>query len=161
MIVTMYYDSPIGGLQIDLYQDQIREIHFLYDTARTEPNQPVATVLEKKISTQLQAYFSQAQINFELPLLTEGTDFQQRVWKSLRNIPVGQTRTYGQLAKQLNSSAQAVGNACRQNKVPIIVPCHRVVAAHGVGGFSGQTVGQAMEIKYWLLRHEGIEPNEL
>ncbi len=91
----------------------------------------------------------------------QGTPFQRRVWRALQDIPPGQTRSYGELAARLGSGARAVGNACRRNPVPLIVPCHRVVGAHGPGGFSGQTGGAALQRKLWLLAHEGIMPGDL
>jgi methylated-DNA-[protein]-cysteine S-methyltransferase len=73
----------------------------------------------------------------------------------LRSIPPGRTRTYGELASKLGTSARAVGGACRANPCPVVVPCHRVVAANGLGGFAGDTSGRKLEVKRWLLRHEG------
>ncbi len=83
-----------------------------------------------------------------------GTAFQRRVWKALLNILPGQTRTYGELARELGSSPRAVGGACRRNPIPLLIPCHRVVAANGDGGFAGHTSGRWMDIKRWLLEHE-------
>ncbi|NOZ38517.1 MAG: methylated-DNA--[protein]-cysteine S-methyltransferase, partial [Gammaproteobacteria bacterium] len=108
-----------------------------------------------EFSAQLQGYFSSSVSPFSFPVLLRGTDFQQRVWHALQRIPAGEVRTYGQLAKQLHSSARAVGNACRRNPVPLLVPCHRVVSASGIGGFAGSTDGAEIRIKRWLLRHEG------
>ena len=159
--MDLFYDSPVGGLQIGVENDYVRDINFLYKPLISDNKQNNHLQVEIKINKALQGYFRTAHAKLNLPLLIKGTDFQRRVWQALKNIPVGQTRTYGQLAKQLNSSAQAVGNACRQNPLPIIVPCHRVVSKKGIGGFCGQTAGDAMEVKYWLLRHEGVEPNEL
>jgi len=90
-----------------------------------------------------------------LPIELQGTPFQRRVWKALREIPPGRTITYSELARQLGTGARAVGGACRANPCPIVVPCHRVVAVNGLGGFSGDTSGRKLEIKRWLLRHEG------
>jgi methylated-DNA-[protein]-cysteine S-methyltransferase len=87
-------------------------------------------------------------------LAPEGTDFQRRVWDALLRIPPGQTRTYGELAKELDSSPRAVGGACRSNPIPLLIPCHRVVAANGDGGFAGHTRGRWMDIKRWLINHE-------
>lgn len=87
----------------------------------------------------------------------QGTPFQRRVWRALQGISPGSVLTYGALARQLGSSARAVANACRANPLPIIIPCHRVVAARGVGGYLGETVGEAIAIKRWLLHHEGHE----
>lgn len=87
-----------------------------------------------------------------------GTAFQHRVWSAMREIPAGETRSYGSLAREVNSGARAVANACRHNPLPIVIPCHRVVARHGLGGFSGQTAGPAISRKVWMLRHEGGLP---
>jgi len=106
---------------------------------------------------QLLAYCEQPHAAFDLPLQLQGTAFQQRVWQALQRIPVGEVRTYGDLALQLNSSPRAIGGACRANPLPIIVPCHRVVSRHGMGGYSGDTAGANMDIKRGLLRHEGVE----
>ena len=93
---------------------------------------------------------------FDIELRTKGTLFQQKVWRALRSIPVGQVMTYGELAKQLKTSARAVGNACRANPVPLIIPCHRVISKSGLGGFAGSRNGVSLNIKSWLLDHEGV-----
>jgi methylated-DNA-[protein]-cysteine S-methyltransferase len=110
--------------------------------------------LPSPIRQQLSAYFEQASDGFDLPVALIGTEFQQRVWAELRRIPAGETRTYGEIARQLGSGPRAVGQACRANPCPIVVPCHRVVAANGLGGFSGDTSGRKLEVKRWLLNHE-------
>ncbi len=92
---------------------------------------------------------------FEIETCAAGTAFQQSVLKALRQIPYGCTQTYGDIAKKLNTSPRAVGNACRRNPIPIIIPCHRVVAANGLGGYDGATEGVLLDMKYRLLRHEG------
>jgi len=107
------------------------------------------------IVRQLDAYFEDGSRSFDLKLKTGGTDFQRRVWNALREIPPGRTVTYGDLAKRIGTSARAVGGACRANPCPIVVPCHRVVATNGLGGFAGDTSGKKLDVKRWLLRHEG------
>jgi methylated-DNA-[protein]-cysteine S-methyltransferase len=102
-----------------------------------------------------QIYFSSGQALFNLDLQPAGTAFQQRVWQALCAIPSGQTRTYGSLAVELGSSARAVAGACRDNPIPFFIPCHRVVAAHGLGGFMGALDGAPLRLKQWLLTHEG------
>lgn len=102
----------------------------------------------------VQHYFADPQGLQLPPLALTGTPFQQRVWQALCAIPSGQTRSYGELAAQLGSAARAVAGACRANPVPLLVPCHRVVAARGFGGYMGQTAGPALAIKRWLLQHE-------
>ncbi|HED17564.1 MAG TPA: methylated-DNA--[protein]-cysteine S-methyltransferase [Gammaproteobacteria bacterium] len=108
----------------------------------------------QKLTNQLQQYFKNPQTDFNIKSDERGTVFQRRVWQALRCIPVGETRTYGQIAKQLSSSPRAVGGACRANPLPIITPCHRVTAANGTGGFAGARQGKLLEIKEWLLEHE-------
>lgn len=102
----------------------------------------------------LQTYFLHRS-SVEPPFRPEGTAFQRRVWQQMRRIPTGQVVTYGELAKVLHSSARAVAGACRANPIPILIPCHRVVAATGLGGYMGETGGEALAIKQWLLQHEG------
>jgi len=108
------------------------------------------------IFRQLRCYFSSAISLQTIPLAPQGTLFQKSVWHELCKIPLGETRTYGEIAHKLNSSARAVGNACRRNPVQIIVPCHRVVSAKGLGGYAGETQGRQLDIKRWLLNHEGV-----
>ncbi len=101
---------------------------------------------------QLQDYFDAARTGFDLPLAPHGTGFQRRVWDALRAIPPGETRSYGDLARLLGSSARAIGQANGANPIPILIPCHRVLAAGGVlGGYSG---GDGPGTKRWLLAHE-------
>ena len=145
------FNTPIGWLSIEEENAQLIDVEF---RQRKTSKKPSPTVLEKKAEQQLNKYFQGKNKNFNLPLNLSGTAFQQRVWKALQKIPYGQVKTYGQLAKELNSSARAVGNACRANPVPIVVPCHRIVAANGIGGFAGKTNGPVVERKRWLLNHE-------
>ena len=103
---------------------------------------------------QLQNYFHDPRHAFDLPLAPLGTPFQQRIWSALQRISPGTTRRYGDLARQMGSSARAVGGACRANPIPLVIPCHRVVAAQGMGGFMGVTAGRGLRIKRQLLAHE-------
>lgn len=114
------------------------------------------SVLAARAAGQLAEYFGRTRSRFDLPVATSGTAFQQRVWAALLAIPPGQTRSYGELARQLSTSARAVGGACRANPCPILVPCHRVVeSGGGLGGFSGCRRGAWPAIKRRLLEHEG------
>ena len=109
----------------------------------------------REVLDQLFHYFEDPAWQFDLPLAIRGTPFQRRVWQALCRIPSGSTLGYGELAGELGSSARAVGGACRRNPIPIVVPCHRVIAAGGgAGGFMGQRDGDALAIKIWLLDHE-------
>ena len=96
-----------------------------------------------------------------LPLLIQGTTFQQKVWAALREIPIGETRSYGELAKSLNTSPRALANACRQNPFPLIIPCHRVTSKTGIGGYAGALSGTLIDIKLALLNYEKSIIHEL
>ncbi len=109
----------------------------------------------KEVLAQLRAYGRQPEHRFDVPYVDIGTPFQRRVWTELTTIPAGSVTTYGELAARLGSSARAVGAACRANPLPLIRPCHRVVAATGLGGFSGERSGWLLDFKRALLRHEG------
>lgn len=102
----------------------------------------------------LRAYFAREPLPDLPPLAPAGTPFQQRVWRALADIPPGQTRTYGELATQLGTAPRAVGGALRANPIPIIIPCHRILAAQGLGGYAGASE-EGRRRKAWLLAHEG------
>ncbi len=108
----------------------------------------------RRAVADVQHYFSAPHSHPATELLPRGTPFQQRVWQALRDIPPGLPCTYGELARRLGSSARAVAGACRANPVPLLIPCHRVVAAHGAGGYMGATEGEPLRLKNWLLNHE-------
>jgi methylated-DNA-[protein]-cysteine S-methyltransferase len=114
--------------------------------------------LAERAARQIERYRDDPDTRFDLPLLIEGTDFQRRVWEVMCAIPRGRTLTYGEVARKLEAggydTARAVGQACGDNRLPIVIPCHRVVAADGVGGFSHSTGGYLLEVKRWLLMHE-------
>lgn len=104
---------------------------------------------------QVLQYLQQPAARFDLSLTQQGTAFQQRVWQAIASIPLGQVRTYSELAREIGSGPRAVANACGANKLPLLVPCHRVVAQHGLGGFM-QGKENGLSIKQWLLKHEGV-----
>lgn len=118
------------------------------------PDQQQLPRIAREAKAQLLAYLENGQSRFDIALQPEGTEFQQRVWQALLDIPAGETRTYADLAKLLDSSPRAVGGACRRNPIALIIPCHRVVARDGPGGYAGQTSGPQLAIKQWLLQHE-------
>lgn len=115
---------------------------------------PASSALAERAARQLERYRGDPDAPFDLPLLIEGTPLQRSVWEAMCAIPRGRTRTYGALAKELHSEARAIGQACGDNRLPIIIPCHRVVAANGIGGFAHSTGGFLIEAKRWLLAHE-------
>jgi len=142
--------SPLGRLGIQA-GTALTSIDFVSPRL---PLQPPRTPLARRVCAQLRAYFRDPRTCFSLPLAPGGSEFQNRVWRAMRRIPSGQVRRYGDLARAIDSAARAVGGACRANPIPIVVPCHRVVSASGLGGFMGATSGRALEIKRWLLAHE-------
>jgi methylated-DNA-[protein]-cysteine S-methyltransferase len=145
--------SPIGPVGVTVSQERVDRVEFL--DARSKPYSADAP-FAAEAAAHLTDYFSGRCLEISLPLNLQGTDFQKRVWLLLAKIKPGEIRTYGDIAKELDSSPRAVGNACRSNPVPIIIPCHRVVSASGIGGFAGATSGRHLDAKRWLLAHEGI-----
>ncbi len=109
------------------------------------------TALLREAAAQLRAYDAGQLDRFDLPYRVEGSAFQKQVCDLMYAIPLGETRTYGDIAKELGQPAQPVGQACGANPIPVIIPCHRVLAANGLGGFSGDG---GIETKVALLRHE-------
>jgi len=156
----LHFPTKIGNLVIEM--DQHKLVSLVISDAPAIKNQTseLDEDVDKKISVmvrlQLKNYFSSATPFQTIPLAANGTEFQKSVWRELCKIPFGETRTYGEIAKKLNSSARAVGNACRKNPIQIIVPCHRVISAKGLGGYAGETEGKQLNIKRWLLAHEGL-----
>jgi methylated-DNA-[protein]-cysteine S-methyltransferase len=149
-------DSPVGILGIRLQDNRLRQIEFLDDEIELQAAiSPVAQGVVAAISD----YFETGRFTRNLNIELEGTEFQRRVWKELQAIPSGRVTTYGALAEKLGTSARAVGNACRRNPVPVLVPCHRVVARSGLGGFAGDHDGRLVAIKKRLLALEGVEIN--
>ncbi|NOD46805.1 MULTISPECIES: methylated-DNA--[protein]-cysteine S-methyltransferase [unclassified Ruegeria] len=109
------------------------------------------TDLLREAAAQLKAYDAGELDRFDLPYRIAGSDFQRQVCDLMYAIPLGETRTYGDIAKELGQPAQPVGQACGANPIPVIIPCHRVLSANGLGGFSG---AGGVETKVALLRHE-------
>ena len=153
MTYNFVLDSPLGHLGVLVQDEHITRLDYLGNRVALKP---ATTPLGRQLATQLAQYFANPQSRFTLSFELHGTDFQQRVWRALTRIPPGKTLTYGELAARLDSGARAVGNACRNNPVSIIVPCHRVVSVSGIGGYSGKTDGREINSKQWLLSHEGI-----
>ena len=108
----------------------------------------------KHVANELEHYTRNPEHVFDLLFVPSGTPFQLRIWRALLAIPAGQTLTYGALAAQLKTAPRAVGQACGANPLPLVIPCHRVVSANGLGGFMHATSGAPLDIKAWLLRHE-------
>jgi methylated-DNA-[protein]-cysteine S-methyltransferase len=131
---------------------EIHEIDFLEPRPELAPTNPLAA----EAARQLRAYLDNPDFAFGLPLRPSGTAFQRRVWAQIAAIPNRQTRTYGEVAKALHNAPRAVGQACGANPFPLVVPCHRVIATGGgLGGFARHGGGFLLDVKRWLLAHEG------
>jgi methylated-DNA-[protein]-cysteine S-methyltransferase len=145
--------TPWHGVKLGICADDaaISSIDFLSGGAR---DMAATSRLAEEALRQLRHYFLDPHWRFTLPIAPRGTPFQLRAWDALRQIPAGTTRSYGTVARRLRSSARAVGGACRANPIPLIIPCHRVLAAQGMGGFMGVTAGRGLRIKRNLLVHE-------
>ena len=148
VIPTPLFDARLGLVFSD---NVLVEIDFVgEEIALLSATHPT----HKKVVQQLQKYFKHSATQLDLDITFQGSPFQKRVWKAMCEIPSGKTLTYGELAKQLGTSARAIGNACRTNKIPIVIPCHRIVAKTGLGGYMGHRKGVELDIKQWLLQHE-------
>ena len=142
-------ESPFGPLSVSERDGAIVAIDW------QAPQQEQETPLLRRASEQLAAYFAGELKQFDLPLQPKGDAFQQAVCQAMLDIPYGETTTYGAIADKLDTYGQPVGNACGANSIPIIIPCHRVLAANGLGGYSGEG---GVERKIELLKLEGGFP---
>lgn len=142
--------SPVGRLAVRTRDDMVVGLDWVADTDVT----PVTSPIQREAARQLDAYFAGTLQNFDLPLAPDGTEHQKKVWAEMSRIPYGGFATYGDLAKAIGSAARAVGTACGKNPIPIIIPCHRVVATGGgIGGYSGRG---GLDTKRVLLNLEGV-----
>ena len=147
---SLIIQTPIGNLAVEYERDFVTAVYST-PASISRAEEPFA----REVQAQLKAWFSGKLLRFEIPYLyPDATDFQMRVWDQVTKIEFGTTRTYGELARKIRSGARAVGNACRCNRLLLIVPCHRVVAATGLGGFMGDIDGSLVRRKKWLLEHE-------
>jgi methylated-DNA-[protein]-cysteine S-methyltransferase len=112
--------------------------------------------LAEQVCRQLEHYIDDPHYHFSVPFDYRGTEFQCRVWREIAKISVGKTNTYKELAQRLKSAPRPVGGACGKNRLPLLIPCHRVLASNGIGGFMHARAGDPITIKKWLLAHEGI-----
>jgi methylated-DNA-[protein]-cysteine S-methyltransferase len=152
MMTICYIASPVGRLALEADGDALAAVRWA--SAAEKAPKAQSTAVLREAARQLQRYFAGRLKIFDLPLAPHGTDFHKRVWSLMRDIPFGETATYGGMAMALGSGARAVGTACGRNPIPIIVPCHRVLASGGkVGGYSG---GHGLPTKRRLLALEGV-----
>lgn len=142
--------TPFGNLGIIVEDNFLAGIDFL---GQKTPAVQGSTI-GKKIATEINRYLRDPEYRFSIPYRLSGTAFQNKVWRALLKIPPGELLSYGELAAKLKTGARAVGNACRKNPIPVIVPCHRVTAKQGIGGYMGKTRGVGVRMKQWLIAHE-------
>ena len=145
--------APFAVLGIRTANGQVTGIEYLAKSERAAaPTDPVAAHAVKALGR----YLANPHYRFALPLAPRGTPFQRRVWDAIAAIPVGESRTYGEIARTARSAPRAVGQACSANPIALVVPCHRVVGSRGaLGGFMNAAEGDPLAIKRWLLTHEG------
>jgi methylated-DNA-[protein]-cysteine S-methyltransferase len=139
--------SPVGPLTLTEERGRLARLDW------RASNEGEETPLLIETRAQLAAYFAGRLRRFDVPLALGGTPHQQRVWDAMQRIPFGQTRSYGEIASEIDSAPRAVGGACGRNPVAIIVPCHRILGGgKGIGGYSG---GEGIATKRFLLTIEG------
>ena len=156
--------TPFGGVRISAPDNQLLIELLALPASVQSLSQHHDVVLEAASShplvslaaKQVMQYLQQATTEFSVPVQQVGTAFQHKVWQAIAAIPRGQTRTYTELAQQIGSGPRAVANACGANRLPLVVPCHRVVAKNGLGGFMQGTHNGGL-IKQWLLQHEAAQ----
>lgn len=146
--------APFGALGIRTEGTLLREVVYLppaFDEKCAD------SAVADQIAQQVARYLADPDFKFDLPLADAGTAFQRKVWQEICAIPRGTVRTYGQVARVIGTAPRAVGQACGANPFPLVIPCHRVTATGGLGGFSNQADenGFHLSVKRWLLRHEG------
>ncbi len=155
-LFTAIVTAPFGGVGIRVDDGQLKELTYL---PRSYDAKPARDAVSKEVASQIRAYLKDPDFEFTLDLPEVGTAHQRKVWKVIRAIPRGEVLTYGQVAKLIRSAPRAVGQACGANWFPVAIPCHRVTATGGIGGFGGYALhdgGFHHEVKRWLLHHEQV-----
>lgn len=149
-----FVETPIGRLRVVAEDGAITAIAWTHGKPANEKLPAAATddPLLAKAVAEIQAYFAGTLQRFTIPIDPRGTEFQRRVWNRMRDIAFGETLSYGALARILDSGPRAIGQVCGKNPVLLVVPCHRVVAQQGLGGFGGKV--QKPDQKTLLLDHE-------
>jgi len=145
--------APFAVIGVRTSGELLTEIVYL---PREAPGLAPQNAFAAEVCRQLGEYLRNPNFQFDLPFQYRGTAFQNRVWRIVHEIPAGATLSYLQVAARARSAPRPVGMACGANRLPLVVPCHRVLAAHGIGGFMHSRKGPGIEIKRWLLAHEGV-----
>jgi len=150
-VYDVVIDFPKFKLAVKTGDERVTEICYLPVSVEAFP---AKNPLAARAAKQLEHYRENPDASFDLPLRIDGSALERAVWDAMCAIPRGRTRTYGELARELGADPRAIGQACGDNRLPIVIPCHRVVAADGIGGFAHSTGGYLLEAKRWLLMHE-------
>lgn len=150
------YEAPFGSLEIGYCLDSLVYVNFINLKTTPLKSNTVQTgaLIEKSIYDVLNQYFEDPTQPLNVPLPPPKTLFQSRFRQAMAAIPAGQTITYSELADRLQTSPRAVASACRSNPIPLFIPCHRVIAQNGWGGYCGELKGPSLDVKRWLLKHE-------
>jgi methylated-DNA-[protein]-cysteine S-methyltransferase len=150
---TMPFDTPVGRLVLECDGDVLIGVWLPSEQRHGRRDVDDVPPVLKETANQLEEYFAGERTEFDLPMEMDGTDFQREVWAELTRIPYGQTISYGELARRVGrpNGPRAVGQANGRNPIPIIVPCHRVLAGNGIGGYGG-----GLPLKRALLAIEGV-----
>ena len=146
--------TPFAVLGLRSNGSALTSLHYL---PLSEPAAAPGDRVAEQAAREIARWLEDPDFRFSVALAPVGTPFRQRVWSALLSIPRGQCRTYGDVARLIGSAPRAVGQACGDNPIPLIIPCHRVVGANGaLGGFMHAGGGNPIAIKRWLLAHEGV-----
>jgi methylated-DNA-[protein]-cysteine S-methyltransferase len=145
------FPTPFAVLGIRTAGELLTDIEYLPTGAATLA--PVNRIAER-VCRQVERYLDDSDFCFDLPFDYRGSEFQCRVWRAIHDIPPGKTLSYADVARIIGSAPRPVGGACGANRIPLVIPCHRVVGSGGIGGFMHARRGPGIEIKRWLLRHE-------
>ncbi len=150
-MATAALQTEIGWIEVSADNDAITHLHW----RGVQPARLQSSPLVKEAVKQLGAYFDKRLTEFDLPIVADGTGFARDVWDIMLAIPYGQTLTYGEVATQLGVPAQAIGQACGQNPIAVIIPCHRIVGTNWLGGYSSELGVNAKEYLLDLERGQG------
>jgi methylated-DNA-[protein]-cysteine S-methyltransferase len=155
MIYAAILNAPFAHLGVQFDAVGIQRIDFLPTSATLITHEHPHI---QQLARALNAYWQDAHYQpfNDVPVSYLGTPHQTLVWQKMRDIPVGQTRYYGEVAQQIGSSPRAVGQACGVNPLPILIPCHRIIGKSNMGGFMHSTGDAALGYKQWLLAHERV-----
>jgi methylated-DNA-[protein]-cysteine S-methyltransferase len=143
--------APFAVLGVRTLGERVTDIEYLpRGAAPLKPQNAFA----REVCRQLYAYLKKPSFAFDLPFEYDGTDYQKKVWKAVHAIPSGAVLSYREVANRISSAPRPVGTACGANRIPLLIPCHRVVASGGIGGFMHSRRGAPIDVKRWLLHHE-------